>query len=749
MPEILIFCAFLLKLLFVITAPVKMKKILLILCLLIQNISVFAGQTDTLKIHTNETRYLTNQYFLELEDPDNALSVKNILTNNHFHIITSTFPRLKYSKSITWLKFAVTNKTNQTFVPITISKSIIDNFDVYFLEPTYHKGHKTFLLKHLSANDPQFNSNLLNQSVMLINAPLPADSTVTFFARIKSNASTVIPIEINSAAQFVQKRSFENMINGAIMGVFIIMALYNLMLFVIVGDRSYLYYVIYITFLGANQSLLLGFGNTLFPNNLPLLNKYIVPLLRIFFGYSLLTFAGEFLHFKQNIKRYYYNFYLFLYVLYTLPLLAIIAGYTHNVYPLVTIATLTTSTSLLVIVSVLYYRGFKPAKFFIIGWGLFLVSIMVSIARNNGFVAYNYFTLNIVIYSALIELVLFSIALADKINYYRRENTESQLAALTIAKENERLITEQNIFLENKVKERTQELIQTNQNLSVTIDNLKSAQIQLVETEKMASLGQLTAGIAHEINNPINFVSANIKPLRIDFGEIFELLGRFEHAANTGTPELLNEANKYKNKIDVDFVKNEINTLLDGIEDGASRTAEIVQSLRTFSRMDESVLIPANINTAILSTLVILRSSIPYYIEIKPILEKLQLLNCYSGKINQVLINLINNSIQAITVKKVHNNESITIYTYDHPDHITIKITDTGIGMTNKVKQRIFEPFYTTKNVGEGTGLGLSIVFGIIEKHKGTINVESAPGTGTTFTVTLPKDLVDEDDDHS
>jgi two-component system NtrC family sensor kinase len=97
----------------------------------------------------------------------------------------------------------------------------------------------------------------------------------------------------------------------------------------------------------------------------------------------------------------------------------------------------------------------------------------------------------------------------------------------------------------------------------------------------------------------------------------------------------------------------------------------------------------------------------------------------------------------------VHNNESITIYTYDHSDHITVKITDTGIGMTNEIKQRIFEPFYTTKNVGEGTGLGLSIVFGIIEKHKGTINVESASGTGTTFTVTLPKNLVDEDDDHS
>jgi hypothetical protein len=340
------------------------------------------------------------------------------------------------------------------------------------------------------------------------------------------------------------------------------------------------------------------------------------------------------------------------------------------------------------------------------------------------------------------------VALADKINFYRHQKTESQLASLTIAKENERLITEQNILLENKVKERTQELIQTNQNLSVTIENLKSAQIQLIETEKMASLGQLTAGVAHEINNPINFVSSNIKPLRIDFDEIFSLLTKYEVAANQPEqPELLTIANTYKRTIDADFVKSEIRSLLDGIEDGASRTTEIVQSLRTFSRMDELILKPANINTAILSALIILRSSIPYYIEIKPVLEKLEPLNCYSGKINQVLINLINNSIQAIKVKEVHEDETILILTHDHPDNITIEITDTGIGMTSEVKQRIFEPFFTTKNVGEGTGLGLSIVFGIIEKHHGTIDVKSVSGKGTTFIITLPKNLKSEPED--
>jgi two-component system NtrC family sensor kinase len=116
-------------------------------------------------------------------------------------------------------------------------------------------------------------------------------------------------------------------------------------------------------------------------------------------------------------------------------------------------------------------------------------------------------------------------------------------------------------------------------------------------------------------------------------------------------------------------------------------------------------------------------------------------LNCYPGKINQVLMNLVNNGIQAIKIKEHHENESIMIVTTDHPEHITIEITDTGVGMSLELRQRIFEPFFTTKEVGEGTGLGLSIVFGIIEDHHGTIDVESELGKGTKFTITLPKGL--------
>ncbi len=711
-----------------------MKKISLILYLLIQNILVFAAKTDTLVLNQLDSRYLTNQYYQELEDPYHIYKFDDIFTSNNFHTTNTTLPLFKYSKSVTWLKFTLKNNTLSPIVPITVGRSVIDDFDIYYKNPVTNQVTK------LSSHDFTKGQNKLAQTIPLINWPIAKNTTQTLYVRVKSSGFSVLPIEVHSYDEFNEQSIVNKLFDGGVIGIFAVMALFNLMLYFTVGDKSYLYYVLYIVFLGLSQILLLGYGNNLLPDNRATLNNLLFPLIRVCFGYSILLFADVFLQLKQNFK--YYKYYLALYGLYTIPLLTIVFGWVGTSYLLITINIFIVSLALLYVGCHLYLKGFTPAKFFLVGWGLSLIAILVSVGRSRGIIPYNFFTTNIIIYSSVIELILFSIALADKINFYRDQNTEAQSAALQIAKENERLITEQNILLENKVKERTQALINTNESLSVTIENLQSAQNHLIETEKMASLGQLTAGVAHEINNPINFVSANVIPLRLDFDELFELLNQYDAAANNpDKPELLKSALAYKQKIDPEFIKDEIKSLLDGIEDGASRTSEIVQSLRTFSRLDHLILKPANINSCILNTLILLRSSIPHYIQVKPVLDKLEPLNCYSGKIDQMLVNLIDNSIHAIKAKPEHNDESILIMTEDHPTYVAIKITDTGTGMSPEVKHRVFEPFFTTKEIGEGTGLGLSIVFGIIEKHKGTIDIQSTPGVGTTFSITLPKNL--------
>lgn len=708
-----------------------MKKYSLLLFLLLKSTSLFA-LSDTLTIHQDEVKLINKNFFTELADPKGKLTFKDILASTQFTTRNSDLPILTVSNSVIWLKVILRNKTPQPFIPISINASVIDRFDLYFSDAM--NGH----MAHLSAGINGKGS--FAPKANMINCIVLPDSVRTVYMRIQSNVPNIIPIEFTSADKYIQRYSSKNIAFGIFMGIVIIMALYNLLLYFIVNDRSYLYYVSYILFLGLTQAFTRGYGSDLVS---PVIyNNYLVAFSRIFLWLSIMLFVTEFLQIKSQNKKI-YGFIIGLALLFVAPVLFLVATSFNIAFSLLTVLSSFGSVSLLAIGIWLYAKGYKPAKFFMLGWFLFLVSVIISAARSKGWVPYNEFTADIILFTSTIELVVFSIALADKINFYRAQINDSQFLALKIARENERLITEQNIVLESKVLERTKELLVSNENLTHLVENLQEAQAQLIETEKMASLGQLTAGIAHEINNPINFVKSNVKPLKLDLDEVFALLDKYALLeAQPDNTDLATDIATYKKQIDVDFIKNEIAELLAGIEDGASRTAEIIQSLRAFSRTDEVELKLTDINKTILNTLVILRSSIPHYIEITPVLNKLPLLNCYPGKINQVFMNIIQNGIQAIVAKKKHQKERIAITTKDYPEHISIEISDTGVGMTEEVKQKIYDPFFTTKDVGEGTGLGLSIVFGIIEKHKGSIEVKTKPGKGTSFLIMLPKTLM-------
>lgn len=305
----------------------------------------------------------------------------------------------------------------------------------------------------------------------------------------------------------------------------------------------------------------------------------------------------------------------------------------------------------------------------------------------------------------------------------RRANKEIQHKNLQLEQKNSEITAQHNALEASYTK------------LEKTLKKLKTAQSQLVEAEKMASLGQLTAGIAHEINNPINFVSANVNPLRRDLEEIKQLLARFMDAAraNGNMAESMARATKFAEEIDLDFVLMEVNSLLNGIEEGALRTREIVKGLRNFSRLDENSYKLANINEGLTSTLTLLRPKIRDRIKIEKDLATLPAIDCLPGRINQVFMNILNNAIQAIK-----GQGQIFIKTEMVGEQVHVRIRDTGKGMTEQVRTRIFEPFFTTKDVGEGTGLGLSISYGIIEQHNGKIEVKSQPGQGTEFIITLP-----------
>ncbi|NCP46600.1 MAG: GHKL domain-containing protein, partial [Flavobacteriales bacterium] len=366
-----------------------------------------------------------------------------------------------------------------------------------------------------------------------------------------------------------------------------------------------------------------------------------------------------------------------------------------------------------------------PAKYFLIAWSVFLIGIFLWVLKDIGVLPYNNLTNNFMQIGSGIETVLLSFALAARINIYKKERLEA------IA-EKERLVREQNIVLEQQVVERTK-------SLNETLDNLKQTQSQLVEAEKMASLGQLTAGIAHEVNNPINFITSNIYPLREDIKDIKAILNKYaEINTSSNLTEKLEEIEHLKEELQYDYLLNELDGIIHGIEDGAMRTAEIVSGLRNFSRLDESDLKLADINEGINSTLLLLKSKIGDVKLIKK-LENLPQIECYPGKINQLVLNIVDNAIFAIKEKGIPLTEGeIEVKTVAKENEVVLTIKDNGVGMNEQTKQKIFDPFFTTKDVGEGTGLGLSIVFGIIKKHNATIEITSELGIGTEFKISLP-----------
>jgi signal transduction histidine kinase len=270
--------------------------------------------------------------------------------------------------------------------------------------------------------------------------------------------------------------------------------------------------------------------------------------------------------------------------------------------------------------------------------------------------------------------------------------------------------------------------------LNNTLKELTQAQTHLVQSEKMASLGQLTAGVAHELNNPINFISASIKPLQRNVEDLLGLLDKYETVIEQrNLSGEFGEVEELKESVDLDYAIKETQNLFRGIVEGSSRSMQIVKDLRTFSRMDENEFKQVDIHDGIDSTLLLLNHKMQNRISVHKKYGKIPHVECLPGKLNQVFMNILTNSILAIEDKG-----EIVIETSSIEDKVKISFKDNGKGMPPEVRGHIFEPFYTTRTVGEGTGLGLSISYSIIEEHQGVVEVYSEPGKGTEFIIILP-----------
>jgi signal transduction histidine kinase len=280
------------------------------------------------------------------------------------------------------------------------------------------------------------------------------------------------------------------------------------------------------------------------------------------------------------------------------------------------------------------------------------------------------------------------------------------------------------------------QLLRRNQELTELNEKLSRAQEQLLQSEKLASIGQLAAGVAHEINNPISFVFSNFGTLQTYVADLLRVLVQYERAEEFITdPDMVRQIAALRRQVDLDFLMDDVPVLMSESREGIERVRKIVQDLKDFSRVDAYQDWQwVNLHHGIDTTLNIVNNEVKYKADIVKEYGDIPEVECLPSQINQVIMNIVVNAAQAIAGPR----GQITIRTGAAGEHVWIEIADTGCGIPKAIQSRIFDPFFTTKPIGSGTGLGLSLSYGIIQKHRGRIDVQSEPGVGTVFRIALP-----------
>lgn len=709
----------------------RFRKLLLLLFL-----SIFSVETNAQVVYENGNGIVAIGRGLEY-------CIDTIGTVSFPEISRGVLPFKKFDRNVpnigivpypVWLRATVTNQSTAERLTIEVAQALLDSIDFFFPLPGGDYG-----VRHCGEAYP-FSAREVKNHNFVYELDIAPGATKTYYFRIRSFDKLELPVFLGNKGQIVQSDLSKNILFGIFFGIIMVMFFYNLFIYFTVKDPTYLYYVVYILVVGLIQSTIEGYAfQYLWPDNNFLATRafYIFTALVNITG---LEFVRRFLHTKTRIPRL-DKVSTALYVVYSVAIVLALFGFYYPSYQILQIFAGFVSLYMLAVAIIIARMGYRPAKFFIIAWIPLIIGIIIYVMKDVGILSYSTLTNYSIAIGSALEIILLSFALADKINILEAEKRSSQEKALRVSMENERIIREQNIILEAKVNERTVELKASNNELAKTLKDLQDAETQLVESEKMASLGQLTAGIAHEINNPINFVTSNVSPLRRDVELLTEMIHQMEAISLKDlTPEEKEqEIAALKEELDFDYLKEEINFLLKGIADGASRTAEIVKGLRVFSRLDEDDLKKADINEGLNSTLVIVNHLLNNTIAVEKNYAGVPLVECFPGKLNQVFLNMMSNAIHAIHKRWGEEpNGKLTLSTWADDDNVYVSIRDNGTGMDDMTRKKLFEPFFTTKDVGEGTGLGLSIAYNTIRKHNGSIQVNSVLGEGTEFIMSLP-----------
>lgn len=674
---------------------------------------------------------------LNQTDITELIQVETLVASDYWSPRSEVVPNLGLTNDVQWLRLKVDPRTENGQL-IEIQNAGIDEITCYIIcdgdiISTYNRGifHETPVDSKIGTY-PSFP------------IPLVECGELQALFRLQSSKPLLIPMRITGPRQVLRGAHERDVLFAAYFGVILVMLLYNLFLFLSVGDRSYLEYSIYILMIGGTQLVLNGYAPVFGAEHFPWINLRLTHFFGVFSGLTTIVFAQNFLRLSyyvpwlNKLLNAYFVLYIIAFVFALFGLLvwsySIINFCAGAIFFLIPGAVITMR------------KGYEPARYFLIAFSVFIAAVIVFVLKDTGLIPYNQWTFFALPLGSAFEVILLSLALASRINQLKKDGAKAREEQLELAQLNERIVRDQNTVLEERVTKRTSELERINSTMQGTLNELQSTQQQLVQSEKLASIGQLTAGIAHELNNPINFVSSSAQSLRRDFEDLNAIVEAVKSlpADDSNLPEKIRNIHGLLGQLDIEFTQQEIEELLNGIEDGANRTSEIVRGLRIFSRMDGDNFIQADINELMNSTLIVLRSNLKNQSQVRSDLaENLPAFSCQPGRLNQVFMNIITNAAQATVATSYTLEEREVLVSTVRVESIgqswiEVRIKDNGEGMDDGVKAQIFDPFFTTKAVGEGTGLGLSIVMGILRDHNAEVDVQSEVGVGTEFIIRFP-----------
>ena len=671
---------------------------------------------DVVKVKSGDRLFIGKsiEYFI---DTTNELMIQEVM-DKPFVKSTTDILNLGHVASNVWTRFNVVSE-NEREVFLEINAPLIQQLEIFEV-----KENKVLNLFKGGAG-LSFGQRPIHSENWLIDIKLDPGEKTALYIKGQSYYPYQIPIVISSKNKFVEDSKRHYLFWGIYMGVMLFAFIYNFFIYLSIKERSYLYYLIYIVSSMAFYLGLSGFGFWLFWSDSPIFNP-MVPIFVSITNCVIILFTFDFLQIDKKQKGLYYTGCIFFVIFVILAIMNLLKMYE-----------IALNLSQLMSLLICFYfitagfislkNGVATAKYCVLAWTLFLIMVVVFILTLNNVLPTTFFTTHGIFIGHMTEVALLSFALADKINKLKKENELSQLRVIESLREKEKMQLELNQELEGKVKERTFEL-------EKTITNLKEAQNQLVQAEKMASLGQLTAGIAHEIQNPLNFVN--------NFADINrELLEDLKNVVKTGNHEEIDD-------IISNLTDNENKVLHHG-----GRASSIVKGMLQHSRTRGNNKEKINLNTLCDEYGKLAFAGFKgndnslemnFMTEFDPNVKEMMI---YPQDIGRTILNFLNNAFYAATIRYsaekergVSNPEKpiVKLSTHMENDRIFISVMDNGQGVPNEIKDKIFQPFFTTKPTGKGTGLGLSLSYDIINAHGGEILVDSEEGKGTTFTISIP-----------